>query len=269
MKTGYQIVVCGGIVPDPLQSLEPVKGPNGFALKNEMMLPSVLDTWSAHALFEAAALAKKFQGSKVWLISIAPKMKLQQVMMTIAQKASFELIALDAQANGFSDSNVIAIKIAEAINGIPEIDKSRLMIFGGWESAARSSGVTMQIVGEILHINNQFQGVDELNVLEDGSIQVLERVDGGKQMISICKKLPAIFGWATGNLPEPPNNPQTGMANMRTIMPALQKAKPVALPANGLNIISATLPRQVRQTRIVKDMTPVQIADELVNWINS
>jgi electron transfer flavoprotein beta subunit len=31
-------------------------------------------------------------------------------------------------------------------------------------------------------------------------------------------------GWATGNLGEPRNDPQTGMRNMRTLMPALQKA---------------------------------------------
>jgi electron transfer flavoprotein beta subunit len=50
----YQIVVCGSIVPDPLQTLEPVSGPTGPVLKNEMMLPSVLDPWAWHALFEAA-----------------------------------------------------------------------------------------------------------------------------------------------------------------------------------------------------------------------
>jgi len=35
------IVVCAGIVPDPLQTLEPVTGPNGPGLKNEMLLPAV------------------------------------------------------------------------------------------------------------------------------------------------------------------------------------------------------------------------------------
>ena len=35
---------------------------------------------------------------------------------------------------------------------------------------------------------------------------------------------PAVLGWATGSLPEPKNNPQVGMANMRLVMPALQKA---------------------------------------------
>ena len=50
----FHIVVCGSIVPDPLQTLEPVR-PGRAALKNEMMLPAVLDPWAAHALYEAAA----------------------------------------------------------------------------------------------------------------------------------------------------------------------------------------------------------------------
>jgi len=43
MSIACQIVVCAGIVPDPLQTLEPVALPAGPALKNEMMLPAVLD----------------------------------------------------------------------------------------------------------------------------------------------------------------------------------------------------------------------------------
>jgi len=45
MNTSLQIVVSGSIVPDPLQTLEPVTSPGGPALKNEMMLPAVLDPW--------------------------------------------------------------------------------------------------------------------------------------------------------------------------------------------------------------------------------
>ena len=78
----FHIVVCGGIVPDPLQTLEPVKGPAGWGLKNELMLPSILDPWASHALYEAAHLAKSAAGSKVWLVSLGPKAKLQQVMKT-------------------------------------------------------------------------------------------------------------------------------------------------------------------------------------------
>jgi hypothetical protein len=43
MSTPLQIVVCGSFVPDPLQTLEPVASPAGPSLKNEMMLPAVLD----------------------------------------------------------------------------------------------------------------------------------------------------------------------------------------------------------------------------------
>jgi hypothetical protein len=49
MSVAYQIVVCGGIVPDPLQTLEPVTGAAGPVLKNEIMLPAVLDPWAWHA----------------------------------------------------------------------------------------------------------------------------------------------------------------------------------------------------------------------------
>ena len=92
MASGLSIVVCAGIVPDPLQTLEPIANAKGPTLKNEMLLPAVLDPWAASALYEAANLASKKPGSKVWLVSLGPKAKLQQVMMTIAQKASFELV---------------------------------------------------------------------------------------------------------------------------------------------------------------------------------
>jgi electron transfer flavoprotein beta subunit len=260
----FHIVVCGSIVPDPLQTLEPVAGP---ALKNEMMLPAVLDPWAGHALYEAASLAKKAPGSKVWLVSLSPKAKLQQVMMTVAQKAPFELVALDGPASGFTDSFEVAAALAEAIQGIAGLDRARLLVFGGWESASRGAGATMQMVGERLGIVDQFQGVDELTFGEDGSLRVLERVDGGKQQLSACAGPPALLGWATGNLPEPPNNPQVGMANMRAIMPALQRAKPAKIGAEGLSFASVKAPSQKRDTKIVKDLSADEIAREIVEWI--
>src|SRR5512136_2199751 len=156
-----QIVVCGSVVPDPLQTLEPVAGP---ALKNEMMLPSVLDPWAAHALYEAANLARSTPASKVWLVSLGPKAKLQQVMMTVAQKVPFELVALDGPASGFTEASEVAAALAEAIQTIPGLDRSKLLVFGGWESASRGASVTMQMVGERLGMLDQFQGVDELQV---------------------------------------------------------------------------------------------------------
>src|ERR1039457_7000941 len=135
MSTAYQIVVCGRIVPDPLQTLEPVTGPAGPTLKNESLLPAVLDPWAGHALFEAAELARQIAGSKVWLVSLGPKAKLQQVMMTVAQKAPFELIVLDGPASVLSDSFETAAALAGAIETIPGLDRSRLLLFGGGESA--------------------------------------------------------------------------------------------------------------------------------------
>ena len=274
MTNGYHIVVCGSVVPDPLQTLEPVQTPSGPALKNEIMLPAVLDPWAAHALYEAANLASKAAGSnsKVWLVSVGPKAKLQQVMMTIAQKVSFELVAVDSSASGFADAHATAALLAETIQSIPGLDRSRMLVFGGWESASRGAGATMQLVGERLGILDQFQGVDQLRVLDnaqaDGSFEVLERIEGGRHQVSACPGPPALFGWATGNLPEPRNNPQVGMANMRTVMPALQRAKSLPLPAGGLHFLSASPPKQQRQTRVVKDLPAEQIAREIAEWFS-
>lgn len=265
MSNVYHIVVCGGIVPDPLQTLEPVTGPAGPALKNEMLLPAVLDPWAAHALYEAAAIARKCPGSRVCLVSLAPKAKLQQVLMTIAQRVPLELVALDGPGGGFTDSSTVAAALAQAIEGIAGLDRSRLLLFGGWESASRGTGSTMQMVGERLGIVDQFQGVDELQFSEDGSLRILERVEGGRHQVSTCSGPPAVLGWATGNLGEPANNPQTGMQNMRTIMPSLQKAKPTLL-ASGLAFTSVSLPKQQRNTRIVKDTPVEEIAKEIAEW---
>ena len=267
MSISYQIVVCAGIVPDPLQTLEPVTLPAGPALKNEMMLPAVLDPWASHALYEAANLAMNRPGSKVWLVSLGPKAKLQQVMMTIAQKVPFELIALDGPASGFTEAAEVAAVLADAIQAIPGLDKSKLLVFGGWESASRGAGTTMQIVGERLGIKDQFQGVDELKIGADGSLEILERIEGGKHQVSKCAGPPALLGWATGNLPEPKNNPQVGIVNMRTVMPALQKARSAKINGDGSNFASVSLPKQLRETKIVKDKSTDDIAKEIVEWI--
>ncbi|MCX8155402.1 MAG: electron transfer flavoprotein subunit beta [Verrucomicrobiae bacterium] len=267
MSNGYQMVVCGSVVPDPLQTLEPVSSAAGPALKNEMMLPMVLDPWASHALYEAAHLAGKHAGSKVWLVSVGPKPKLQQVMMTVAQKVPFELVAVDGPASGFTDAAETAAALAEAIRGLAGLELSRLLLLGGGESASGGAGATLAMVGEHLGITEQFQGVDELTVQADGTLRILERVEGGRHQISVCAGPPAVLGWATGNLPEPRNNPQIGMMNMRGIMPALQKARAVKLAGEGLSYVQVTLPRQQRETRIIKDWTAEQVAEDVVKWL--
>jgi electron transfer flavoprotein beta subunit len=274
MESCLHIVVCAGVVPDPLQTLEPVSTSAGPGIKNEMVLPAVLDPWAASALYEAANLVAKNPGraqnpSKVYLVSLGPKAKLQQVMMTVAQKVAFELVPIDGPIGGFPDAHATAAVLAETIAKLPGLDRERLLLFGGWESATRGAGVTLQLVGERLGIADQFQGVDQIELREDGSFEVLERVEGGKHQVSVCAGTPAVLGWATGNLAEPRNNPQIGMANMRTIMPALQKAPAAKLDGNGLSYISVALPKQQRTTRVVKDMTPDEIAAELAAWIGA
>jgi len=52
-------------------------------------------------------------------------------------------------------------------------------------------------------------------------------------------------------------------------MPALQKAKSATLAANGLRYVSVGLPKQQRETRVEKNMSPDEIASELVEWITA
>lgn len=267
MTQPLHIVVCGSLVPDPLQTLEPVQGAQGPSLKNETMLPAVLDPWASHALFEAAHLAKTAPGSKVWLVSLGPKAKLQQLMMTIAQKVPFELVVIDGPAGGFTDSAEVAGHLAAAIDKIPGLDKNRLLLFGGCASASRDAGTTLQMTGEILGITEQFLGVDELKVKGDDSLEILERVEGGNYLASVCAGPPAVLGWATGNLPEPPNNPQVGMMNMRTIMPALQKAQPAVFKSGALTFQDVRIPDVQRKTVVIKDKSTDEIAQDIVAWI--
>jgi electron transfer flavoprotein beta subunit len=78
-----------------------------------------------------------------------------------------------------------------------------------------------------------------------------------------------VLGWATGSLPEPKNNPQIGMANMRLVMPALQKAAAAPVTTGGVEFVAVQVPKVQRETRIVKDVSPDEIAREIVEWINS
>jgi len=269
LMSDFQIVVCGSLVPDPLQTLEPLSGATAPSLKNEMMLPTILDPWAAHALYEAANLAKKNQGSKIYLVSLGPKGKLQQLMMSVAQKVGFELIAIDGSASGFTEPYEVSEVLASAIKSIPNLDMSKLLLFGGCSSASRDAGVTMQLVAERLGISDFFLGVDELIIEQDGKLTFKERVEAGQYLVSTCSAPPVAVGWSTGTLPVPPNNPQLGMMNMRGVLPALQKAKSVKVSAEGVAYSKVEQPSQRRDTRIVKD-TPVEtIVQELVEWLRS
>jgi electron transfer flavoprotein beta subunit len=266
MAKPLNIVVCGSLVPDPLQTLEPVQTPQGPGLKNEQMLPSVLDPWAACALYEAAALAKMRPGSKVTLVALGPKAKLQQLMMTVAQKVPLELIAVNAPAGGFTDAKDTAAELVKVIKAMPVAPD---FVFGGCASASRDAGVTLHFVAEALGITEFFNAVDELKIADDDSFSVKERIEGGKYLASTCSGLPAAIGWATGSLPEPPNNPQTGMMNMRGIMPALMKAPVANVGTGGIAWQKAEVPASKRETVVKKDMSVEDIAKEIVEWVKA
>ena len=261
------IVVCGSIVPDPLQTLEPIESAAGPALRNEALLPAIFDPWAATALYEAAHLARQAEGTRLWVVSLAPKAKTQQVMMSLAQKAPFELVLLDGPAHGFTDAHETAMFLAEAIEALPGLEREWLLLFGGWESASRGQGATLSIVGERLGIRDQFQGVDRITLGGDGSFEVMERVEGGRHLVSRCAGPPAVLGWATGERPEPRNDPQMGMKNMRLLLPALGKAQTVKPVGEGFAYQNVQLPSQRRQTRIVKDQAAEAVAAEILEWM--
>jgi electron transfer flavoprotein beta subunit len=144
-----------------------------------------------------------------------------------------------------------------------------VLLFGGCASAARDAGVVMQMVGERLGIQDQFVGVDELQVQTDGGLLIKERAEGGRYLASLCQGPPLMAAWATGHLPEPPNNPQTGMQNMRTIMPALQRATPVTIGTGDLSFSGVEIPQARRDTRIVENMPVEEIAREIVEWLTT
>ena len=50
-------------------------------------------------------------------------------------------------------------------------------------------------------------------------------------------------------------------------MPALQKAKPSPLKGAGVVLSDVTLPKQRRETRIVKDVPLEEMAKEIAAWI--
>jgi electron transfer flavoprotein beta subunit len=59
------------------------------------------------------------------------------------------------------------------------------------------------------------------------------------------------------------------MVNMRTVMPALQRAKPAKVGIEADGFLRVALPAQRRETRIVKDLPVDDIAREIVDWIGT
>ena len=149
-----------------------------------------------------------------------------------------------ARHRGFTDSFETAAALAEAIEAIPGLDRARLLVFGGWESASRGAGVHAADgrANGWASPSSSRASIELTAAATMASFEILERIEGGKHQVSVCAAPPAVLGWATGYLPEPRNNPQVGMANMRTVMPALQRAKATPLPSDGLSFHRSPCP---------------------------
>ena len=263
----WQIVVCGSLAPDPLQNLTPQLNPPGLA--HEALLPMILDPFAAHALYEAANLAKT-NNSKVYLVALGPKAKLQQLMMNVAQKVPFELVAANCNASLLAEPTLVAAQLTKPIQNIPGLDLKRLLLFGGQASASRDAGIVLPLVAQALGISEQFFKVDVCQIKDATAgaevFTIKERLAKGAYRVSEVKGLPLACTWATGNLPTPPNNPQIGMQNMRQIMPALMKAALVTLSANS-PLQDLVLPTTKRQAQVIQDRPLEEMAAQIATWL--
>ena len=94
--------------------------------------------------------------------------------MTVAQRVTFNLVPVDGPIGGFPDAQATANALAEEIEAIHRArPREAAPVFGGWESATRGAGATLQLIGEQLGIADQFQGVDQIEIRDDGSFEVL------------------------------------------------------------------------------------------------
>ena len=122
MKTSWQIAFTSWSAPALCPTLcrhWSLRGASGPTLKNEMMLPAVLDPWAAARCMRRQTLPPSTREAKLWLVSLGPKAKLQQVMMTVAQKVPFELVVDRWAAGWIHRCTSTAAALAEAIAAIP------------------------------------------------------------------------------------------------------------------------------------------------------
>ena len=235
-----------------------------------MVLPAVLDPWAASALYEAANLAAKNPGSKLWLVSLGPKAKLQQVMMTVAQKVAFELVPIDGPIGGFPDAHSTAAASPTPSTPSPDSTAAKLLALrrmGVGHRAARASRCSSSASGSASPTSSRASTRSICATTAPSKCWSASKAASTRSRSARAR--PPCSAGPRATCAEPRNNPQVGMANMRTIMPALQKAKAAALDANGLSYVSVSLPKQQRETRVEKNMSADEIARELVGWIGA
>ena len=161
-----------------------------------------------------------------------------------------------------------AAALADAIAAIPGLHVSRLLLFGGWESASR--GLRFHAPDRRrktrYHRSNSWGSTNSTSFpmaawkfwsawpaanTRCQSVRLLPQCSAGPPVTSPCPAIIRKSGWRT--------------CDWRCRRCNAPKA--AGVKSTGLCFQGVTLPKQQRETRIVKDMPPAEIAREIVTWI--
>jgi len=122
------------------------------------------------------------------------------------------------------------------------------------------------MVGERLGIAEQFQGVDQVTVGEDGSLEILERIEGGRHQVSVCAAPPAVLGWPPATCPSRATIRRSAWQHARHH--ARVATRQAHVHPQHRPLLRLREPAQAAaETRIVKDMAAQEIAREIVAWM--
>ena len=236
------------------------------------MLPAVLDPWAGHALYEAAHLAAR--ASPAARSGWWPRPQGQAAagdddggpegaVRTGGPGRPGRRLHRRARDVGRSAGRGHA-------EAIPAWTASRLLLFGGWESASRGAGVTLQMVGERLGHPRPVPGRGRADRAgRTARCEILERVEGGQHQVSVCAG-PA-GGAGLGHRQPARAARTTRRSAWPTCAASCRRCRRPSRRAGRRRRRDVRsrwpCPRQQRETRIVKDMTPDEIAREIVEWI--
>jgi len=229
--------------PDPLQNSGAGRRPAGPSLKNEMMLPASWTRGPATPL-RSGPPGAQYAGSKVWLVSLGPSQasagdddrggrRSPLSWWRSMDRLPVSRIPSRRRRRWRRPSRPFRVG-SRAVAGVRRmgigICAARARRSRWWASAWRSPSSSR---------------VDQ-GPLRDGKPGDPGAHRGRTHQVW-CAPRRRVLGWATGNLPEPRNNPQIGMANMRAIMPAAATRQGHAHPQCRPLLRSVNLPRQQRR----------------------
>lgn len=253
------IVVCVKQVLDPEMPTEK------FRVKDNQVVPPegidlVLNPCDAQAV-EAALRVKEKYGGKITAITVGPAKSLEVVRRAVAMGAD-EGIVLSDDAFAGSDSLAVAYILARAIEKLDNID----LILCGREAADWSMGIVGPVLAERLNLP-LITLAKEIELSDNNILKVERVIPDGTQVFEVS--LPAVLTVSNEiGLPRLP----TGMG----IVSAIRKKIPVwtgqdintdtaltGRDAEGLKLISLSIPDRERKCKFIKGDTPGEIADNL------